>query len=327
MTAGPRQALYVSDLDGTLLRSDGSLSPYSLRTLTRLIREGMLFTVASARGCNLISAAVGDLPLRLPVIDQNGACVSELASRRHLVVHAIDPPVARDLWSLLEEHGCNPFLMTVDGASDRVYYDESVLHNQGMRRFLENRERIRDPRLRKLGDMRDGLADQVVCLTVIGAPSRMRDVERAVRARHDGSVQTHCYEPFNEGLDSSWHMLTIHDSRATKDQGVASLTRLLNIANRRVVVFGDQINDIGMFRMADEAYAVADAAPELAEHATAVIGSNDDDAVARWMEMHWRWKADAKSEPGGSQHDDAHRRHRRGDDPQRLDPSRQRDEP
>ena len=30
MTSDPRQALYVSDLDGTLLRSDGSLSPYSV---------------------------------------------------------------------------------------------------------------------------------------------------------------------------------------------------------------------------------------------------------------------------------------------------------
>ncbi len=44
-----------------------------------------------------------------------------------------------------------------------------------------------------------------------------------------------------------------------------------------------------MFRMADEAYAVAGAAPELLVHATAVIGSNADDAVARWLEMQWRW--------------------------------------
>ncbi|MDE0222276.1 MAG: HAD family hydrolase [Spirochaetaceae bacterium] len=287
MSADPPQALYVSDLDGTLLRSDGSLSAYSRRTLTRLIREGMLFTVASARGCNLIRAAIGDLPLRLPVINQNGACVSELVSRRHLAIHAIEPSVARDLWSLLEEHGCNPFLMTVDGASDRVYYDENVLHNDGMRRFLENRQRIRDPRLRKLGNMRDGLADQVVCLTLIDTPPRMLDVERAVRARHGASVQTHRYEPYNEGLDDGWHMLTIHDSRATKDQGVASLKRLLNIASCRVVVFGDQVNDVGMFRIADEAYAVAGATPELAEHATATIGSNDDDAVARWLEQRW----------------------------------------
>ena len=288
MTSDARHALHVSDLDGTLLRSDGSLSPYSVRTLTRLIDEGMSFTVASARGCSLIRSALGGLRLRLPVIGQNGAFVSDLSSGRHLAIQAIEPAVARDLWSLLEGNYCSPFLMTVDGISDRVYYNESVLHNDGMRRFLENRKRILDPRLRKLKELRDGLDDQVVCLTLIDTPPRMRDVERAVRARHDGSVQTHRYEPYNEGLDSRWHMLTIHDSRATKDQGLASLTRLLNIANCRTVVFGDQINDIGMFRTADEAYAVAGAAPELAEHATAIIGSNDDDAVARWLEHRWR---------------------------------------
>ena len=287
MTPDPRQALYVSDLDGTLLRSDGTLSPYGVRTLNRLIGEGLRFTVASARGCSLIRAALGSLRLRLPVISQNGALVSNLSSGHHLAVQAIDPAVARDLWSLLDANGCIPFLMTVDGGSDRVYYNESVLHNDGMRRFLENRKRILDPRLRKLWELRDGLDDKVVCLTLIGAPPRMRDVECAVRARHAGSVQTHRYEPFNEGLDSRWHMLTIHDSRATKDRGVASLTRLLNISDCRVVVFGDQVNDIRMFRMADEAYAVADAVPELAEHATATIGSNDDDAVARCLAHRW----------------------------------------
>lgn len=54
------------------------------------------------------------------------------------------------------------------------------------------------------------------------------------------------------------------------------------------MVFGDQSNDIGMFRMADEAYAVAGATPELSEHATATIGANDDDAVARWLEHRWQ---------------------------------------
>ena len=67
-----------------------------------------------------------------------------------------------------------------------------------------------------------------------------------------------------------------------------------NLPVSRLVVFGDQINDGGMFRMADEAYAVAGAVPDLSQHATAVIGSNDDDAVARWLDAHWRCYA-----PGG----------------------------
>lgn len=51
----------------------------------------------------------------------------------------------------------------------------------------------------------------------------------------------------------------------------------------KVVVFGDGINDLDMFEMADEAYAVENAAPELKEKATAVIGSNGEDGVARFL--------------------------------------------
>ena len=52
----------------------------------------------------------------------------------------------------------------------------------------------------------------------------------------------------------------------------------------RLVVFGDGKNDIDMFELADEAYAVANAVDELKEAATAVIGNNNEDGVARWLE-------------------------------------------
>ena len=52
---------------------------------------------------------------------------------------------------------------------------------------------------------------------------------------------------------------------------------------KRLVVFGDGINDIPMFRIADEAYAVANALEEVKQVATAVIGSNEDDAVAKFI--------------------------------------------
>lgn len=138
MTADPRQTLYVSDLDGTLLRSDGSLSPYSVRTLNRLIGEGMPFTVASARGCGPIRSALGDLRLRLPVIATNGAYVSDLAAGRHLAVHALPPGIARDLWTLFDGHGYSPFVFTTDGSADRFYHTAASLRNDGMRAFTGN---------------------------------------------------------------------------------------------------------------------------------------------------------------------------------------------
>lgn len=52
----------------------------------------------------------------------------------------------------------------------------------------------------------------------------------------------------------------------------------------KMVVFGDGKNDIDMFELADEAYAVANAVEELKKIATGVIESNNDDGVAKWLE-------------------------------------------
>ena len=283
MTSDRRQTLYVSDLDGTLLRSDGSLSPYTVRTLTRLIGEGMPFTVASARGCGPIRNALGGLRLSLPVIATNGAYVSDLATGRHLAVHSLPRGIAHDLWTLFDGRGYSPFLFTFDGSADRFYYTTDSLRNDGMRRFHRKREIRQDPRLHRLDDLREGLDDQVVLFVYIDALHLIQDLEQEIRRRHGDAVQIHSHDHY----DALWYHLMVLDARATKDRGAAALTRLLDLAHFRLVVFGDQINDIGMFRMADGAYAVADAAPELAEHATAIIGSNDDDAVARWLEHRW----------------------------------------
>ena len=65
--------LYISDLDGTLLRPDGALSDYSRDGLNGLIADGMHFTVATARSVVSIRQLLQGLQLSLPVINLNGA--------------------------------------------------------------------------------------------------------------------------------------------------------------------------------------------------------------------------------------------------------------
>ena len=48
-------------------------------------------------------------------------------------------------------------------------------------------------------------------------------------------------------------------------------------------MFGDALNDVPMFRIADEAYAVENARPEAKEAATGILGKNDEDAVAKFL--------------------------------------------
>jgi hydroxymethylpyrimidine pyrophosphatase-like HAD family hydrolase len=56
-------ALYVSDLDGTLLQSDASLSSVSENALREMLADGLLFTVASARSVVAIQQMLRGLPL------------------------------------------------------------------------------------------------------------------------------------------------------------------------------------------------------------------------------------------------------------------------
>ncbi len=275
--------LYVSDVDHTLLDGAGVLSDHSRVTLNRLLAQGLRFTVASARSCASLRSLLAGLELSLPIIDFNGAFVSDLATGRHHLVHALAPAVAADLWALLQAGGHVPFVSTFDGNADRLYYDRA--RNAGMAWYLEDRRRHRDPRLCRLASLRAGLRDQVVCLTVIGRRCGLLALQRTIDRRHENVVRSYCFE---NHYSPGWHWLTLLDRRATKEQGVAALRRLRpELQGCRLVAFGDGANDIGLLQAADVGLAVANAEPELKRQATAVIGANDDDAVARYLGDHW----------------------------------------
>ena len=73
-----------------------------------------------------------------------------------------------------------------------------------------------------------------------------------------------------------------------KDASKASAAILLKkrLGCDKMICFGDEINDIPMFEIADECYAVENAVPELKRIATGIILSNDEDGVAKWLLQH-----------------------------------------
>ncbi|MBT8145530.1 MAG: HAD family hydrolase [Gammaproteobacteria bacterium] len=83
------------------------------------------------------------------------------------------------------------------------------------------------------------------------------------------------------------NQLTVHDRRASKDQAIADLKKHVGLEEKRTVVFGDNKNDISMFRNADHAVAVANAQPEARQHAHEIIGSNEEDAVVNYLKAQW----------------------------------------
>ena len=73
--------------------------------------------------------------------------------------------------------------------------------------------------------------------------------------------------------------------KASKARAVKKLNEKLRCD--KVIVFGNDVNDISLFKIADESYAVENAEDEIKKYVDATIKSNDEDGVARWLEKNY----------------------------------------
>jgi 5-amino-6-(5-phospho-D-ribitylamino)uracil phosphatase len=275
--------LYVSDLDGTLLDPQARLSEFTRAGLTRLLDEGLTFTVASARHVVSIGHILQGLPLRLPVISSNGAYISEMVSGRHELVHAMDPAMAQAIFALMQRRGFTPFAATHGPRGDHLFWQST--HNEAQQAFVEERQRSGDPRLRHTRNMGAELCDPVVTMVLIERAEPMRELMAEIQALCGDAIDIHLADDL---YTPGWPWLTLHDRRATKDQAIKILAERYGLHEREVVVFGDQVNDIGMLRAAHRGIAVGNAIDEIKRSAHAIIGPHHEDSVLRFIEADWR---------------------------------------
>ena len=273
--------LYVSDLDGTLLTNAARLSDFTRSALQELLADGLKFSVASARSVAAMRNILHGLTLELPVIEFNGAFLSDLKTGRHAIVNSLEPPTTQAIFNTISRSGRTPFVSTFNGRHDCLYYDEPA--NEGERWYVSDRQTNRNPRLRRSTNLSEALDEQVVCLTVIDQAEPLVELEARIAEQYGELVETHLFE---NAYSRGWHWLTIQDRRATKDQAIRWLMETCGLSGDELIVFGDQLNDIKMFRMAAQAVAVANAHADVKRHATQVIGSNEEDSVVKYIRGH-----------------------------------------
>ena len=145
--------------------------------------------------------------------------------------------------------------------------------NEGIRRYLGKRPG--DPRFRAVPDEEALYAGEPFYYTCIGEEAELRPVYAhfSEDARYRCTLQRELYRP------EYW--CEIMPARASKANAVLRLKALWGCG--RVISFGDAVNDLPMFAVSDECYAVSNAVEELKAAATGVIGSNEEDGVARWL--------------------------------------------
>ena len=266
------KTLYVSDLDGTLLSRRDRLSPYTVETLNRLLHAGVLFTYATARSLSSASVVTEGLRMDLPVIVYNGAFIQSAVTGKVISSQGFSAEERAWIFGLLEDNEIYPFTYKFLEGRERVHWMREC-ENEGALWYLG--KRIGDPRMQRVASLEELRSGEVFYFTCIGEREELLPVyeRRGEFPFARFTLQQELYRP------EYW--LEIMPRLATKAEAAERLKEWCGC--KRLICFGDRINDIPMFLVSDEAYAVQEAAEELKAVATGVLGSNEEDAVAEFL--------------------------------------------
>ena len=261
--------LYVSDLDGTLLRSNETTSEFTNSVINSLVSKGMIFSYATARSLITAKKVTRGIDTPIPLIVYNGTFVIDNSTGEILIANYFEESV-RDVLEDLFGHGIFPIVYAfINGKESFSFVPQ--LCTDGMNLFLNTRKG--DVRANAVDSPAQLKAGNIFYITCIDEPQKLRPLYETYKDRY------HCVYHTDPYTNTQW--LEIMPKEASKSNAIRQLQSMLHCD--KVIVFGDGKNDIDMFQLADESYAVENAHEDLKKYATDIILSNDEDGVARWL--------------------------------------------
>jgi 5-amino-6-(5-phospho-D-ribitylamino)uracil phosphatase len=273
-----KDLLYVSDLDGTLLLSDGSFPEDYKKRLNRLIDLGMRFTIATARNYDSAHPILNGLNLNLPVILFNGVYLVDFNNGRILEhSHSIEKTVVESMLQLSLPHGIDPFIYTF-GEKHKLYYMNAT--NPGSQAYVKSLEG--DGRLSQVKRFEFHEEENISGFLLIDTHDRLEPIYQSLQEKHFDHLNLYFAEDVSM---KGYYWLQSFHQEASKGNMLEILARKLETPLERIVVFGDYLNDMDMFRIAGRAIAVENALPEVKESAHEIIGNNSHGAVLQYLEF------------------------------------------
>jgi Cof subfamily protein (haloacid dehalogenase superfamily) len=261
--------LIATDLDGTLLRSDLSLSPRTRRALDAARADGIIVVPVTARqprGVRRIAEAAGFTGYALC---GNGAQGVHLGTGATLFESPLSAAVQRSLAQALLERVPETVFASVSEGGERF------LGGYGYADLAHFEDHKRDPAEMGAHSLEAVCAEPSLKFIVRHVRLTPRELLSEVQALGlPGFAVTHSGAPFlevmAEGVSKAW--------------GLAQLCRHLDILSEEVLAFGDAPNDLEMLIWAGRGVATGNADPEVKSAVREVTASNDEDGVALVIE-------------------------------------------
>ena len=261
--------LVATDLDGTIVRSDGTISDRTREAIARVEQAGVPFVMVTGRPPRWMAPIADATGHRGVAVCANGALVYDLHTERVVRSWMLDPSDALEVVEALRRELPGIAFAVEKGPTDGSpggFARESAYVPRWDSAELEVQE---------LEDMLAGGA-----VKLLARHEEMGSDALLAAARSQVGALVEATHSSGDGL------LEISAAGVSKASGLAHLAEERGVEAADVIAFGDMPNDLPMLAWAGRGIAVANAHPEVLAAAGEVTASNDDDGVAQVLE---RW--------------------------------------
>ncbi len=278
------------DLDGTLLRSDGSVSEVNCRALHDARDAGVRVVVCTGRGwaeCRSILKTIEQID---PVVVAGGSIIARGDSGATLHRFAMDETLVRHAVAAVNGDGHTALVLK---DPDAAKYEYLVVRGVGKREsaldpvtkwwFEEMKVRVRV--VEHLDE--DEHPEHTVRVGACAPSRRLKQLAQALESVASGRGVVHHFpavvapEHARTGdEDGVMHVLELFDVDATKWSGISHLAKQWQVTPGRIAAIGDQINDESMIAGAGLGIAMGNAVPAIKDIAKRQTLTNSEDGVA-----------------------------------------------
>jgi Cof subfamily protein (haloacid dehalogenase superfamily) len=260
--------MIATDIDGTMLRSDGSLSPRVKAALGAAVDAGIHVVPATGRPVLIATDVIEQVDLDHYWVFANGAVTRHLGRDELVRGFWMDHQVTRELLGLLRDR--------LPGCGFALELEDTVAFERGFERVVP------------IVPDADPVDDLLIALDE--SEHHWTRVQKILVYDLDHDVDTlyaHVEAAVGERAVPSYSGLAFVELAAglvTKAMALDLLAADLGIAPTEVAAFGDNHNDLAMLEWAGRAFAMGNASGDAKAVADEVIRTNDDDGLAHKIE-------------------------------------------
>lgn len=267
--------LYLADLDGTLLTPEITLSPRSAELIGKFIARGGKFSISTARTPASVFQILSALPLHHPISMMNGVLIYDPATRRYLRQAGFGEEPAQRILSVFRNAAIDPVVFFL--ANDSLFPTYRAM-SPLLGEYAREREIKYGKRFYRVDSLEVEISRHQGALYFCARETEDTLTPLVPRLQAIPGVHVECYKDI---YAPGAAYLEVFSSKASKENSTRALRELTGV--RHVVSFGDNLNDLPMFRASDASYAVANALEAVRAAATATIGPNTADGVAEFL--------------------------------------------